>query len=244
MLTMRYVIYLRVSTETQAAEGQGLAVQEDACRSWARAGKHRVAAVCTDAGVSGTADVGERPALAEAMAHLLDGRADGIVVARLDRLARDVVLQEQLLAELHRMGAELHSASPTEDAHLGDDPDDPTRALVRRILGAIGQYEREVIRLRLRAGAARKLQSTGYSAGRPPYGWTVRGRALEPVPEEHAVIERILRHHRDGLSTRQIGAVLESNGIRSRTNTGKWNHTTVGAIIRRGTERPDYRKAA
>jgi hypothetical protein len=41
------------------------------------------------------------------------------------------------------MGKELRSCSPTEDANLVHDPDDPTRALVRRILGSIATYERE-----------------------------------------------------------------------------------------------------
>lgn len=244
MNAVRYVVYLRVSTDVQGEQGQGLAVQEEACRAWLRSGRHRLVAVCSDVGRSGLADAADRPGLAEAMAYVLGDEADGIVVYRLDRLARDVVLQETLLAELGQRGAQLHSCSATEDAHLGDDPDDPTRALVRRILGAIASYERDVIRLRLRAGVARRLHETGYAAGRPPYGWAARKGELVPVDDELVVVDRMLALSRDGLSIRQIASRLECDGIKSRKRDGLWRPGTIGEIIRRGTRRPDYRKAA
>jgi DNA invertase Pin-like site-specific DNA recombinase len=181
---VRYVIYLRVSTDQQADAGQGLDIQEQACRAWLRAQRHRLAGVYTDAGRSGTSDIADRPGLAAAAALLVDDRADGLLVYRLDRLARDVVLQEQLLAELHRQGKELRSCSPAEDANLVHDPDDPTRALVRRILGSIAAYERDVIRLRLKAGRARKLLHGGYAGGAPPYGYAAVRGELVKIPGE------------------------------------------------------------
>lgn len=239
---MRVVIYLRVSTDGQASEGTGLEVQEEACRAWARAGRHRVVAVCTDAGRSGMADHADRPGLAEALGHLVAEVADGIVVARLDRLARDQVLQEQLLAEVLRLGGELHSCSPTEDASLLDDENDPTRALIRRIIGAVSQYEREVIRLRLRAGAAKRLASTGYAGGKPPYGWrSERGGGLVAVEEEQLVVGRILELREMGLSLRAIGEQLLSEGMKPKSPAEVWRPATIQAIILRGTERPDYR---
>src|SRR5207253_3477050 len=159
----RFVVYLRVSTEQQADAGQGLAIQEEACRRWLQQGRHRLVEVCSDAGRSGSLDVGRRPGLARALALIGAERADGVVVHRLDRLARDLVLQEQLLAELHRRGKELASVDRTEHDSLAHSPDDPTRALVRRMLGSIAQYEREVIRLRLMAGRTRKQLEGGYA---------------------------------------------------------------------------------
>jgi len=53
-------------------------------------------------------------------------------VHRLDRLARDLVLQEQLLAECWRMGATVSSTAAGEDAYLSDDPADPSRRLIKR----------------------------------------------------------------------------------------------------------------
>ena len=232
-MPMRFVVYLRVSTDQQADTGQGLEIQEEACRSWLRQGRHRVVEVCSDAGRSGGADVGHRPGLARALALVGADRADGIIVHRLDRLARDLVLQEQLLAELHRRGKYLASVDPTEHASLMASPHDPTRALVRRILGSIAQYEREVIRLRLIAGRTQKKLNGGYAGGGPPYGWAAVRGDLVKIPDEQSVIRRMRKMRADGMSLRQIGAALEAQGYRSRAPHGKWRPGTISDILAR-----------
>lgn len=233
MTAVRYVAYLRVSTDQQADAGHGLAVQEDACRAWLRQRKHRLAGLFTDAGRSGSLDVGDRPGLAAALADLFEDRADGLLVYRLDRLARDVILQEQVLQELHRLGKELASCSPTEDANLAHDPDDPTRALVRKILGSIADYERDVIRLRLKAGRTRKLQQGGWIGGGIPYGWVaVRGQ-LVPVPDQQRAIRLMTRLVGEGWSYRRVCAELERRGIASRASHGLWRPNTVRGITMR-----------
>ena len=233
-MAMRYVVYLRVSTDTQADNGQGLAIQEAACRSWLRSGRHRLVEVCSDAGLSGSADVGHRPGLARALALVGADRADGVLVHRLDRLARDLVLQEQLLAELHRRGKHLSSVDLTENASLLYSPDDPTRALVRRMLGSIAQYEREVIRLRLIAGQTRKRLDGRYACGGPPYGWVAVRGELVKVPAEQSAIRLMRRLRRDGASYRAIAAELERKGIQARrTANGKWRPGTIRDILMR-----------
>src|SRR5512132_162390 len=151
---MNVVVYVRVSTGKQVEEGLGLVDQERACRAWARQHGHQVLAVFRDEGVSGTKELEHRLGLAEALAAVKDGRAGAIVVYRLDRLARDLVLQEQLLAEVWRSG-ELFSTAGGE-ANLHDDPEDPSRRLIRQVLGAVSEYERAMIALRLRRGRAAK----------------------------------------------------------------------------------------
>lgn len=230
---MRFVAYLRVSTDQQADSGQGLDIQEDACRAWARKHRHRLVDVVRDLGVSGTTDVAARPGLSRVMALLAAEKADGIVVFRLDRLARDLVLQETFLDDLHRRGRELHSCSPTEDAHLENAEDDPSRALVRQILGSVAQYERAMTRLRLRAGRDRKRAAGGYAAGPPPYGFAAVKGDLVPVPAEQSAIRLMRKLHGDGQSYRQIGEELTRRGIRSRAAHGKWRPGTIWDILRR-----------
>jgi DNA invertase Pin-like site-specific DNA recombinase len=43
------------------------------------------------------------------------------------------------------------------------DPDDPSRKLIRQILGAVNESERSIIKLRLRSGRARKSYNGGYA---------------------------------------------------------------------------------
>jgi len=230
---VRYVVYLRVSTDQQADSGHGLDVQEQACRSWLRAHRHRLIRVYTDAGRSGSVDIGDRPGLAGALGELVDDRADALLVFRLDRLARDLVLQEQLLAQLHRLGKELRSCSATEDANLLHDPDDPARALTRQILGSIAQYERAMIRLRLKAGKARKALEGGYVGGAPPFGWAAVRGELVKVPGEQLGIRAMLKMRAAGLSYRQIAARLEGMGVPSRAPSKKWRPDTIREILLR-----------
>lgn len=235
----RYVVYLRVSTDQQADTGQGLSIQEEACRAWLRRERHRLVEVCSDAGRSGGLDVGHRPGLARALALIGADRADGILVHRLDRLARDLVLQEQLLAELHRRGKQLASVDLTEHASLEHSPDDPTRALVRRMLGSIAQYEREVIRLRLMAGRTRKQLEGGYAGGSPGYGYAAVRGELVKVPDEQTVIRRIIKLRDAGTSYRGIVDELERRGIRSHASHGRWRPDTIRAICLRHGKQAD-----
>lgn len=227
---MKIVAYLRVSTAGQA-DGLGLEVQEAAIREWARKHRHRVVAVESDVG-SGANSVDDRPALARALGRLAAGEAAALVVYRLDRLARDVVLQETILADLHRVGLELHSTFAAEDENLIHSPEDPTRQLVRQILGAVADYERQVIRLRLRAGRARKTAAGGYGGGAPPFGWRAEGRELVAVPSEQLTLRTIRKLRDQGMSLRAIGRWLDENGHPPRAAT-KWHPTSLRNVLDR-----------
>src|SRR5690242_2386020 len=123
---MEVIGYLRVSTDRQAEEGLGLEVQQDAIERWASERAHRIVGWYRDEGVSGSNGLDSRVGLADALDALRERRAQALVVYRLDRLARDLVLQEQLLADTRTSGADLFSTSDAESAFLRDDPDDPS----------------------------------------------------------------------------------------------------------------------
>ncbi len=229
---MRSVAYLRVSTERQADEGLGLEVQEAAVRAWARKGRHNVVEVCQDAGRSGSEGLLGRPGLAEALGHLQTGRAEALVVYRLDRLARDLVLTEWLRAEIIRMGCQLRSTDPVEDLHLVDDPDNPTGKLVRQILGAIAEYERDMIRLRMAAGKAAKGARGGYQHGRPPYGWRAVKGDLVRDPVEQLIVAKIRRQRRLGRSYREIATNLTESGTATRSGA-PWTPVAVRRVVER-----------
>lgn len=229
---MRVIIYLRVSTARQAEEGLGLDVQEAACRKWAREHGHRIAAVLADEGLSGSNGIETRAALAEALHLLKDRIAGGLVVYRLDRLARDLVLQEQLLAEVRRMGAEPFTTSAAEAGYLADDPGDPSRRLIRQVLGAVNEYERAMIALRLRSGRAAKASKGGFAYGSPAYGQRAVDRALVADQAEQDVIRQIRSRRGDGASLREIAAELNAAGIRPKRGSA-WHPQTVSRVIQR-----------
>jgi DNA invertase Pin-like site-specific DNA recombinase len=236
--TRTAVAYLRVSTDRQAEEGFGLEVQEAAVRLWARKNGVRLVDVVRDEGRSGAADVIDRPGLAAALGEVMAGRAGAIVVPRLDRLARALELQEWVRADLIKLGAQLRSADPVEDMYLVADPDNPTGTLVRQILGAVAQYERAMISLRMKAGKAQKGERGGYIGGGPPYGYKADGGQLVPNIEEQRVVSRMRRWRRDGKSLRYIAERLNSEGVAARK--GRWHPQTVARVL----ERAGVRKAS
>lgn len=247
---MKVIGYLRVSTERQAEEGLGLGVQCDAVRRWANDHGHRVVGWYSDEGTSGSNGLETREALPEALSALQDGEASGLVVYRLDRLARDLVLQEQLLAELWRAGVDVFSTSPAETGYLEDDPEDPSRRLIRQVLGAVAEYERAMIALRLRAGRRRKAEQGGYAYGAPPFGYRAEDGELVPDPEEQDALALMRRLRDEGESLRGIARALAQRGYEPRQTrrgieggngrepTGGWHPTTLARILERGTPSP------
>lgn len=229
----RVVGYLRVSTDQQAQDGGGLEVQKAAIRKWARTNGHRIVAITSDEGISGAKELVDRPGLGEALALVRARKADGIVVYRLDRLARDLVLQETLLAEVKRLGGRVFSTAAAEDDFLADDPTDPSRRLIRQVLGAVAEYERSLISLRLRSGRDRKHADGGYAGfGSPPLGWCAVDGELVPDDEEQATVARIRELRHGGASLREIVAALDEGDYRTKRGA-RWHINTVARVLRR-----------
>jgi DNA invertase Pin-like site-specific DNA recombinase len=237
LTSRRLVGYLRVSTGVQL-DGLGLAVQEKTIRAWCRQHGHRLVGWRRDEALSGAADTDARAGLADALNDVEPGgwtgtsrRAEGIVVYRLDRLSRDVIVQESILREVWRLGGEVYSTASGE-ANLRDDPEDPNRRLIRVILGAIAEWERSMIALRMARGRALKRERGGYADGRPPYGFRAEGKALVADVAEQATVRRILELHGQGESLRGIIAALEAEG-RAAKQGGRWHPRTVAAVVAR-----------
>ena len=155
---MKVVAYARVSTRGQAEDGLGLSVQAEGIEKWAKANGLELVAIVTDEGISGTRDAWDRPGLTEALTMLENGSADGLVVHRLDRLARSLTVQEAILAHLWRLGRAMFTVD--SGPVLQDDPDDPMRTAMRQMAGVFAQLERAMLVKRLRCeeaqGSARR----------------------------------------------------------------------------------------
>lgn len=209
-----------------------------ACVKWAKANNHKLVAVLKDEGISGTKDLPDRPALADALRLVKEGHVKGVVVYRLDRLARDLVIQEQLLAEVRRLGGTLFTTSAGEAHYLEDDPSDPSRTLIRQVLGAVGQYERAMISLRLRSGRRAKADRGGFAYGSPALGFKAENGSLVPVEDEQAVIDRIAALRGAGASLRTICNTLTAEGHPTKRGT-RWHPNTVARVLdRRGDKAP------
>lgn len=208
------IAYLRVSTEDQTL---GPEAQRAAIEAWAARAGAVVASWHLDQGVSGGAQLADRPGLLDAVAALGEAGAGSVlVVAKRDRLARDVIISAMVERECERAGGSVVSA---DGAGEGSGPE---AQLMRRIIDAFAEYERALIRARTRS-ALRALKAKGMCAGEPPYGWRSSGSKaaggegrLVPNEEEQANIERLCELRDQGMTFSDVGLQLKFEGILTR----------------------------
>lgn len=231
---MKVVAYLRCSTARQT-EAYGCDVQRTDIRKWARDNGHRVVSWQTDT-ISGTSELQDRAGWREAAALVKAGKAEGIVVARLDRLARDLMVQEYLLRNLSHLGGVVLSTRANENEMLTGTSKDPSRKLVRTILAAISEYDREMTVDRLGAARQAKANNGGYAHGALPYGYrSVKGKLVQ-VPAEQRTLALMKQAAAHGKSTREIADKLNAEGVPTKRG-GTWSHGTVARILKRHSER-------
>jgi DNA invertase Pin-like site-specific DNA recombinase len=226
---MKLVAYTRVSTDRQV-EGQGLPVQRKAITAWAKANNHKIVRWCTDEGVSGTVDAVDREGLWCAIEAIESKAADGILVARLDRVARALTTQEAILGKVWSLGGAVFTADQGEV--LRDDADDPMRTALRQMVGVFAQLERAMIAKRMRDGRRSKASSGGYAYGSPPLGTKSVDGALVVDEEEAAVVDRIREIRARGASFRGVVDVLTEEGWKTKRG-GDWHPATVRKIVQR-----------
>jgi DNA invertase Pin-like site-specific DNA recombinase len=227
---MKLVAYLRVSTETQAFDGLGLDVQRKGISQWARANGHRVALWTADEGVSGSNGLDTRRGLLDALNAVEDGAASGLVVYKLDRLARSLTVQEGTLAKVWGLGGSVFSVDLGEVPQ--DDPDDPMRTAMRQMVGVFAQLERGMIAARMRAGRRLKAERGGYAQGAPPFGFRAEGGELVADDDEARTLVRIAELRSSGASLRVIADTLNAEGLRPK-RSGRWHSETVRRAVAR-----------
>jgi len=155
--------YARVSTKGQAKDGNSLEAQETALRE---AGATEVYA---DAFTGTKAHRPELDKLMEAM-----NAGDKLIVTKLDRIARSATQVIELIQSLLDKGITVHIMN------VGLVDNTPTGRLIRTVMLAFAQFERDMIVERTQEGKAIARQKDGFAEGRPPkYGEAQLAHALE-----------------------------------------------------------------
>ncbi len=152
---MKVALYARVST---AHNGQSPEMQLTELRDYCKRRGWDVAGEYVDAGVSGSKD--SRPQLDRLMAACRKRLVDAVVVYRYDRFARSLRQLVNALAEFDALGIQFVSL------HEGVDTSTPNGRLVFGIFASIAEFERELIRQRVRSGLA-AAKARGKRLGRP-----------------------------------------------------------------------------
>ncbi len=187
---LRVALYARVSTSNK---GQDVGLQLDELRRVAEQRGWSISGEYVDDGVSGSDD--SRPELDRMMADAQAGKFDLVAVWKLDRLGRSLQHLLRLISDLSRWGVGFASLRDS-----GIDTTTPTGRLMLQILGALAEYEKELIRERVIAGV-RRAQAQGKHCGRPKVELEIRpavamlqqGRGLREVASITGVSRTTLR---------------------------------------------------
>jgi DNA invertase Pin-like site-specific DNA recombinase len=211
--------YLRVSGRGQLG-GDGFPRQLGAVGLYAAAHGMKIRKVFQEEGISGATELENRPALMELLATIASTEVKVVIIEKLDRLARDLMIQETIIGDLRKRGIELVSVAEPDLCS-----DDPSRKLVRQIFGAISEYEKSMIVLKLRGARERMRARTGRCEG---------GKAFGEGRTEKRVVSRILELRAGGLAVDKIAAALNAEDLKPKYGA-KWHGTTVMRVLKRNS---------
>lgn len=217
--------YIRVSTENQVGEDKfGLDVQRREITQYCEANGLNLIDIIEDAAFSG-ADT-ERPGIHEILSRSAEGEFTAVVVAKLDRLSRDLFFQMFIDKELRKSDVRVISVAEPFNS------DDPMTQLMRQMVGAFAEYERHMIKSRMTGGRKQKASQGGYAGGGVPLGYvTVRGTGKIAVDEDKvATVREIFALRAAGLSMPKICDELNANGHTTREGK-RFSAMTVKRVL-------------
>jgi DNA invertase Pin-like site-specific DNA recombinase len=216
------IAYYRVRTQQQGRSGLGVEAQRSAIARFAQAEGIEIAAEHTEVESGKGADaLDRRPELAAALAHARKARCP-VIVAKLDRLSRDVHFISGLMA--HKV--------PFIVAELGTDAD----PFMLHLYAALAEKERALISQRTKAALAAK-KAGGAKLGNPRAAEAaVKGRAAQVRNADRFaanVLPTIDSIRASGVSGHAaIAEALNNRGVRT-ARGGAWHATTVRRLLTR-----------
>lgn len=241
--TKRAAIYVRLSVyRGETDPSLSPATQEEECRAYAKAKGWEVVDVIQDLDVSGS-DKGlrlDRPGLKRVRAIFPE--IDVLIIAKLNRLTRNVVDFGIFVEEAKAHGVAL--VSNTENLDLTTE----MGRFSAQILAAFAEMEAATIASRVRTARAAMAEAGRYGGGGRPYGYRSAphpsgvGRILEPDSVEAPIVREIAERLIAGQSMVSIARDLNRREIPTRRRTRKtkdggevptrWHTTTIGDLIR------------
>jgi DNA invertase Pin-like site-specific DNA recombinase len=222
---MKLIGYIRVSSEGQA-DNSSLDDQQDRINAYCTALNHELIGTYQDVQSGGKSE--NRKGLQTAIADVLAGKADGIIVLKLDRLAR---LASDVLTLIDKQLQPNNKALVIIDINM--DTSTATGKLVLTMLAGVAEFEKSQINERTKNGKKARAKTSPYAnGGAPKFGCKADNKNLIADDKEQEIINIIKRHYKSGKSQRQIAEYLNKQGILSKQGK-QWSSTTVGRILDR-----------
>lgn len=223
---IRVAVYARVSTQEQAVEGTSLEYQSEQLEKYCESQGWEIFQIYVDAGYTGKD--GNRPGLKRLLADAKLSLFDKVVVHKMDRLARSLRLLLEIEDNLKEYGISFHSVKEIFDTSTA------SGRHFLQMLGMIGEWERETIIERTKAGRLQRYKEGRWAGGRNPYGYDYDKDTKKLVinKEQAAVIKRIYQLYSNGKSMAYIANNLNGEKIPPRDKSGKgWRSTAIRDIL-------------
>jgi site-specific DNA recombinase len=225
----RAILYARVSSRKQVEEGFSLQQQLDALRDHAKGKGYEIVAEVEEAGVSGTKY--DRPGLNRVLDLVEAGGIDVVLAQDRDRITRDSTIAGYLEIKFEQCGCALRTL---------DDPEDesPSNKLVRNMLYAIAEFERELMLIRTKRGSRQRAkEGQVLGSGTPPYGFkrNPEGTNFEVDEITMQIVCRIVQMVADGSNIHQVKATLETENVpppgNNKREGQRWYPMTIRRMI-------------
>lgn len=220
-------IYVRVSTEEQAAEGYSLDAQKEHLHHFCIAENYDVFDIYEDEGYTGRNT--KRPAYQKMLDE--SDNWDVIVVFKMDRIHRNSRNFMAMMDDLNKRGKSFVSSTEAldTDAALG--------RFVMDMIQRIAQLESEQIGERTYMGMLEKAESMtntekesrtlGFN---PPYGYDLEDKILISIPDEIIIVRRIFQDYLEGLTMDNIAYSLNQHGVSTKRGN-PWNIYNLRNIL-------------
>lgn len=227
------VAYVRVSTEEQLKNGNGLTVQIESIKQYAKDNGYEIVEVFNEESLTGKSKVESRVEFVK-MEDYLESHEDvnTVIVYNTDRLARLQWVQGKIIWE-YKNEKNWVIESVTQMNVMADDPQNE---LLFNILGAFAQFEASKISARLRDGRIQKAREGAHAVGSIPLGYkTVKEGRNKILVKDDVQIELVrlifkLREERK-MTFKGIAEYLNEHGYKPKRGGKQFYDSTIRTII-------------
>jgi site-specific DNA recombinase len=217
-------LYIRVSTDRQAKEGDSLEEQESELKKFCDYRNFQIHKIYIEKGKSGGNT--NRPEYKRLVKDIEAGKIDAVVVKKLDRLSRSLLDFEQLMVMMQNNNVEFISLRENFDTTMA-----MGKAMLRVAL-VFAQLEREQTAERIKDVFAYRAEQGLYNGGVRPFGYDSISSELVPHNQERKVIEFIFKKFIDLKSTTLVANECNAMGFKRRSGI-LWDKREIHKTLKR-----------
>ena len=207
---MKVALYIRVSTERQANEGDSLEEQETELKKYCDFRQFAIHQIYIERGKSGGNT--NRPEYQKLVKDIRQKKINAVVVKKLDRLSRSLLDFEQLMNLMNENEVEFISIKENFDTTTA-----MGKAMLRVAL-VFAQLEREQTSERIADVMGFRARQGLYNGGLRPLGYTTVDKEIVPYKKEKDIVEILFNTFLTTRSTTHTAKTLNDMGFRDRRN--------------------------